>query len=150
MLGWTEQAYNASPPTTPVRTLAYSSLLHCSYVTDRLQVCPPHCKRSRVFLTVLRERCLLKGLRICASFWRFLMRETFYSIFLRLVALFVSLSVACCSIFYMHRDFRVSVLQACAVKQKYFLSPVFSLSAVCLRKVFCKLSLKLGRCPGVL
>lgn len=77
------------------------------------------------------------------------MRETFYSTFLRLVALFIPLSVACCCISYTHSGFRASVLPACAVKQKYFLSPVFSLSAVCLRKVFCKLNLKLGRCPGV-
>lgn len=75
-------------------------------------------------------------------------RETFYSTFLRLVVLFIPFSVACCCISYMHGDFRASVLPACAVKQKYFLSPVFSLSAVCL-KVSCKLNLKLGRCPGV-
>lgn len=49
------------------------------------------------------------------------MRETFYSTFLRLVALFIPLSVACCCISYMHSGFRASVLPACAVKQEIFL-----------------------------
>lgn len=54
------------PP--PVQSRARPRLSHRSSLTDSLQVCPPRCERARVFLTVFRERSLLKGLRIRVSF----------------------------------------------------------------------------------
>lgn len=76
-------------------------------------------------------------------------RETFNSTFLRLVALFITLSVACCCISYMHGDFRVSVLPACAVKQIFLISNFQFVSSV-LKKSLLQAKPKLGRCPGVL